>query len=81
MFRATPVQYIEQDCNYSEENNEITVNLPRYYYVTTSAGEKKAEDLLVGDEVKLLNNKQEVWKVVKSVVDSSTDPAICDVVL
>lgn len=80
MFRATPVQYIDQDCNYNEENNEITVNLPRYYYVTTSAGEKKAEDLFVGDEVKLLNNKQEVWRVVKSVADSSTDPAIRDVV-
>lgn len=79
MFRATPPAEEIFDCSENEANN-IRVSLPRYYSVFTPNGEKKVQNLQLGDEVILQHDGEEEILHVKQVEDSSEDPALCDVV-
>lgn len=80
MFRATPSSEINIDCNYDESLNTITVPLHKWEYVNTPDGYVTVSDLNIGDSVKLVNGKEEVYRNVKSMEDSSEDPGVCNVV-
>lgn len=80
MFRATPSSEINIDCNYDESLNTITVPLHKWEYVNTPNGYVTVSDLNIGDSVKLVNGKEEVYRNVKSMEDSSEDPGVCNVV-
>ena len=79
MFRATPSAEEIFECS-EDEANSICVSLPRYYSVFTPNGEKKVQDLQLGDEVILQHDGKEEILNVKQMEDSSEDPALCDVV-
>ena len=80
MFRATPSSETNVDCDCDESLNTIAVSLHKWEYVNTPDGYVTVSDLNVGDSVKLIAGKEEVYKNVKSMEDSSEDPGICNVV-
>ena len=80
MFRATAASSKVLDCDYDDTTNSISIELPKIYYVHTPEGEKKVEDLQIGDSVKLQNDEKEIYKNVKSVENSSKDPSLYNVI-
>lgn len=78
MFRATPAKQEILNCN--EVDNAVTISLPANYSVTTPTGLKYVRDLVEGDSVKLIHNKEEVFKDVRHLEYSSTDSSIRDVI-
>lgn len=80
MFRATAATSQILDCQYDGTADSIFIELPKIYYVHTPDGEKKVEDLQVGDLVKLQNDGKEIYKNVKSVENSNKDTSLCNVI-
>lgn len=79
-FRATPSSNQVIDMNYSEDTSALSVNLSRWVSVTSTRGQIDVEDLVVGDSIKLLEDKQEVWKTIKSISSSNDNNSTKDIV-
>lgn len=79
MFRATASENILVDCEESE-SGAIHVSLKRWDCVTTRSGFISVDDLKPGDEILMLNNGKEEWKVAKSISNSSKDITLRDVI-
>lgn len=80
MFRATAASSKVLDCDYDDTTSSISIELPKIYYVHTPEGEKKVEDLQIGDSVKLQNDGKGIYKNVKSVENSSKNTSLCNVI-
>ena len=79
-FRATPAMEKILDVDYDDSSDTIHATLCRWDSVTTDQGQVDVEDLTIGMKVKLFDEGEEVWKIVKEISDSSDNPTICDVV-
>ena len=81
LFRATASDTENIQCQYNDEINQIKVQVPNWNKVYLQDGSMvNAIDLKVGDTVKLLEDRKEVFKVVKAVSNSNADPGVCDVI-
>lgn len=81
LFRATAADTENIQCQYNEDTNQIKVQIPNWNKVYLRDGSTvNAIDLKVGDIVKLLEDRKEVFKVVKAVSSSNKNPGICDVI-
>lgn len=78
MFRATPEMDELIDCTTKDDTIELDVC--RFNYVTTKRGEIDVESLEVGDEVRLLADGEEEWRVVKEISVANKDITIYHVV-
>lgn len=79
MFRATPATYTKLDMQYDETSDDVSIILPKYYYVETVNGYVCVGSLNIGESVKLLEDGKEVWRSVKQISNSSEDSGICHV--
>ena len=80
LFRATSAKYIRVDAEYDESSDDVSVSLSKFDRVETQNGYVSVETLVAGDKVKLLDDNKEVWRSVKKISNSNTDPSVCDVV-
>ena len=80
MLRATPGSINSVDCKYDNSSNTVSVSLNYCDNVYTKEGEKKVSELAIGDIVKLINNNKEVYRDVKYLEDSSTNPGVRNVI-
>lgn len=81
LFRATAADTANIDCEEVPDSEEIRVQIPNWNKVYLQNGSMvNAIDLKVGDTVKLLEDRKEVFKVVKAVSNSNADPGVCDVI-
>lgn len=80
MFRATSAKYIRVDAEYDESSDDVSVSLSKFDRVETQNGYVSVETLVAGDKVKLLDDNKEVWRSVKKISNSNTDPSVCHVV-
>ena len=71
MFRATPGYDVTLDC--TESLNNIVVDLPRWYHITTKYGDTIVEDLQVYDYVEIFDaNNDAIWCQVQRIEPAST---------
>ena len=75
-FRATPAMEKIDDCAQTDNGVEVTIGLYDTVYMADNT-EKEVIDLQVGDVVKILNNKEEVTAIVKSVSNQAPNASIC----
>ena len=65
---------------FASSSDDVFVSLSKFDRVETRNGYVSVETLVAGDEVKLLDDNKEVWRSVKQISNSNTDPSVCDVV-
>jgi intein/homing endonuclease len=75
-FRATPAMEKIDDCAQTDNGVEVTIGLYDTVYMADNT-EKEVIDLQVGDVVKILNNKEEVTAIVKSISNQAPHASIC----
>lgn len=81
MFRATAATDILEDCEYDEGSDEVRVDVSKFNKVhVKGVGLVTVENLLPGQEVRLIENAEEVYRVVKKISVADTDACICHVV-
>lgn len=80
MFRATACRGEVVDAQYDTNEDTITVSLSKLDSLETDGGYVHVRDIVVGSCVKLLDNGKEVWRSVKQISSSDTDPSICNVI-
>ena len=79
MFRATPAQSVLLDCK--EDKDSLIIDVSKHCIVhIESRGEVKVKDLVVGDNVRLLEDGKEVYRSVKEISVASNDASVCHVV-
>lgn len=79
MFRATPAEHKIIDCDNTDD--EISVDVSRFSKVTKpDKSFIKVEDLSIGDEVILLDNKKEVTGIVKEISIADSDKSLRHVI-
>ena len=81
MFRATAATDILEGCEYDEISDEVSIDISKFNKVyVNGVGLVTVENLLPGQEVKLLENKEEVYRVVKKISVADTDACVRHVV-
>lgn len=81
LFRATAADTANIDCEEIPDSEQLRVQIPNWNKVYLQDGSMvNAIDLKVGDTVKLIEDRKEVFKVVKAVSNSNADPGVCDVI-
>ena len=76
-FRATPAMNKIVDVSCIEDIVQVT--LSRWCSVTTRSGQVDVEDLKPGDDVKLLQDNQPIWREIKAISISEKDDSCCDI--
>lgn len=85
LFRATPSEFLNEDCDYDEDNDKIEIETDEINYVTILVDDNEQEilvrDLQVGQSLKLLADGKEIWKNVSEVSTSDKDTTLRRIVL
>ena len=77
MFRATASQIVTEEVEVQDDFQEFEMTLPSLNRVETRRGEVNVKNLVVGDEVRFYDEKEELYLYVKSIETSDENTCIC----
>ena len=77
MFRATASQIVTEEIEVQDDCKEFEMTLPSLNRVETRKGEVNVKNLVVGDEVKFCDDKEEIYLYVKSIKTSDENTCLC----
>jgi len=69
------------DLDYSGDTGSIQVSLCRWDSVTAEQGQIDVEDLVIGAKIKLLDEGNPIWAVVKSTNILESNPSMKELIL
>lgn len=77
MFRATASQIVTEEIEVQDDCQEFEMTLPSLNRVETRRGEVNVKYLVVGDEVKFYDDKEEMYLYVKNTKTSDENTCVC----
>ena len=77
MFRATASQIVTEEIEIQDDCQEFEMTLPSLNRVETRRGEVNVKNLVVGDEVKFCDEKEELYLYVKTIKTSDENTCLC----